>query len=363
MDDLPDQSSIDQIPIEADQSHRWAWLDALEGVWSHSVFQWSVWGICVIAEIWWWFRTPSPGKAGIFLAVAAAIMSALGENLKGLAKFCWVLMLFAFLMVEYRAINQDRANSQKQFTEAFGNLSQQADNNFKETLRQSNENLKQIIQDEHTNFGNVLVSQQKGFLSTLDHIVKNDQRENERFSGVLAEQQKLFQQETNVDAYLRGRLIPANDLTPGNACSRWGGNPGNGAIVAIAGENAAIVKNFPYTALKVKNSEVGVDKSPSGGVSLRVDMRDANGDIIIKLDENGVRGDGSLVPLRPDRSTVLLEDRKGHEVFRARYLNENAFEFSGHIIADGGLYDVTNPSGRGHIRGLCGVGVSLIHLE
>ena len=58
-------------------------------------------------------------------------MSALGENLKGLAKFCWVLMLFAFLMVESRAINQDRANSQKQFTEAFGNLSQQADNNFK----------------------------------------------------------------------------------------------------------------------------------------------------------------------------------------------------------------------------------------
>lgn len=32
------------------------------------------------------------------------------ERLSGLEKFCWMITLFAFLYIEFRAINKDRAD-------------------------------------------------------------------------------------------------------------------------------------------------------------------------------------------------------------------------------------------------------------
>jgi hypothetical protein len=64
--------------------------------------------------IFWLFRIPSPGKAVTAMAVAAAVMTLRGE-IGGFEKFCWLTLLFIFLIVEIRAIDKDRQEHEEKF--------------------------------------------------------------------------------------------------------------------------------------------------------------------------------------------------------------------------------------------------------
>jgi hypothetical protein len=155
----------------------------------------------------------------MLLAVAAAIMSARAENLKGIAMGVWILLLFGFLAVEYRAIDKDKVDAQKILTDSFAKITEQENANLKTTLDQSNANLKQILIDEHSSFATLLGDQQKHFATTLNQIVANDQNENRRFAELIAEQQQLFTQQQEFGEFLTGHLVPGDAQTPANICS------------------------------------------------------------------------------------------------------------------------------------------------
>jgi len=60
-------------------------------------------------------------------------------------------------------------------------------------------------------------------------------------------------------------------------------------------------------------------------------MRDTSNRIIARLDKNGfvVNNAYTLFMLRPDNSTVIIEDQFGKEVLNARFLNPGAFKLTG----------------------------------
>jgi hypothetical protein len=60
---------------------------------------------------WFSFDIPSVGKGGIFLAVGATLMPLFWNKTREAGQMTWILMLFLFLSVEYRAINKEQANN------------------------------------------------------------------------------------------------------------------------------------------------------------------------------------------------------------------------------------------------------------
>lgn len=328
----------------APPKQRWQILRILDLAWNNRLFAWLVWLTCAVWGAYWWLHIPSPGKAAIFLAVAAAIMSALGENLKVLAKLCWVLMMFGLLAVEYQAINKDRKESQEQLTAHFEALSKQADENLKATLKSSNDNLKTILEDEHKSFSNILSDQQRGFINTVNQIVKNDQNENKRFAELLSEQQNLFSKQLELAATLNGRLLPAGDPTPSNACEGSNMPSLPGQMTVIMPHSAFVNNQFSHTILEVNDkSIIGIKHQADGSLALLVNMTLEDGRVVFKLDESGVRAINGLFLLRPDKSTVLVEDPAGGELFRARYINSGAFSIEGKAIAEGREYKLDKP--------------------
>jgi hypothetical protein len=76
-----------------------------------------IFGALILVAYWKFFSVPSPGKAVAALALAAAVMT-LRQDLSGFEKLSWMVALFAFLYVEIRAIDQDRADSDRKLIQA-----------------------------------------------------------------------------------------------------------------------------------------------------------------------------------------------------------------------------------------------------
>jgi hypothetical protein len=62
-------------------------------------------------------QVPSPGKAVTVLAVAAAVMTVMGE-MKGNEKLAWILILFGFLSVEVVSIDVERKAHEREQQQA-----------------------------------------------------------------------------------------------------------------------------------------------------------------------------------------------------------------------------------------------------
>ena len=60
--------------------------------------------------IWWWYRLPSPGYAIGVVALLAAVMSMQGDTRRW-QKALWMLLIGAFVILEFRAIDKDRADA------------------------------------------------------------------------------------------------------------------------------------------------------------------------------------------------------------------------------------------------------------
>jgi hypothetical protein len=78
-------------------------------IWKSHYFGWALISCSGLGYLYWSSHVPSPGEAVAALAVLAAIMTFRGE-IGGLEKFFWMLVLFAFLFMELRAIDKDRAD-------------------------------------------------------------------------------------------------------------------------------------------------------------------------------------------------------------------------------------------------------------
>lgn len=108
--------------------------------------------LLIVLLAFWGIKTPSPGEAVAVLAVAAAVMTVLGE-MKGKEKVAWLLLLFGFLWVELTSIKVERkaqddiqkearAEQLKHFGEIGDGIKQsiaESDRNFNATMGKSNQ--------------------------------------------------------------------------------------------------------------------------------------------------------------------------------------------------------------------------------
>jgi hypothetical protein len=82
-------------------------------MWRKSWFGYFLVVIAVAFAVWWYFRVPPPGYSVTAMGVAAGIM-ALRAEISGREKWLWTLILFAFALVEIRAISHDRTVHDKE---------------------------------------------------------------------------------------------------------------------------------------------------------------------------------------------------------------------------------------------------------
>lgn len=85
-----------------------AWL---KPYWEHSVTSWVLGLIAAITAICFLHRSPVPGVSIAVLGVVAAVMSI--RTLSTFEKFGWMLIVFALLYAEIRAIRVDRTEANK----------------------------------------------------------------------------------------------------------------------------------------------------------------------------------------------------------------------------------------------------------
>jgi hypothetical protein len=284
------------------------------------------WGIGL-----WWFpcsHLPNVGKGGILLAVGATLMPVFWERVGIVAKMPWIAMLFLLLGVEYRAIDKDKRDSTDYLT-----------SNFNKILDKENTNLENVLDQEHKNLQDILDSQQSDFTRMLGQILQQERQQAQEFNTVLAKEQRLFERQQEVSEFLTDKLIPASDPTPANTCHD--AYPDDVFVFFGSNGNASFTDKFPHTILQVRGRKIiSIDRTENNSLTLSVDIRDSSNRIIARLNREGfaVSHNYDWYLLRPDESTVVVEDEYGNDVVRARFLNPRAFSVSGRYYDQGNVH-------------------------
>jgi hypothetical protein len=116
-----------------------------------------------------------------------------------------------------------------------------------------------------------------------------------------------------------GVLIPAGEKDPKISCDSMATESD---LVVQIGSNAVIVHSFPRVVLWFRHLPViMVDRKPEG-VSVSVVVYDENGDMVFRAIDNmrQMNGDTMVSFVRPNYSTTIVNDTRGHDLMRL-YLN------------------------------------------
>jgi len=285
--------------------------------------------------IWWMFSLPTVGKGGIFLAVGATLMPLFWEKIGAAGKMSWIAMLFLLLSVEYRAIDKehtDYASDQKA-------TRKEERDSFDDLLKTQQAGVQSILDQQTRSVQGILDQEQKHFEKMLSNAVGAQQQEKKAFTnllvqheGLLAKQQDMYSAQQEFSEALAGRLVPASDPTPSNACTKQGLAPKKDDVMVILGNNASIVNRFPHPVVQINGHDaVSLDRNPATGtIALGIDSRDPKGGIAFRMDKNGtVVRDAKLFALHPNKSTFLIQDEYGEDVLTAQFLNPHTFRITG----------------------------------
>jgi hypothetical protein len=202
----------------------------------------------------------------------------------------------------------------------------------------------------------VLRNQQTAFTETIAKLSAAQREQTRQFGELLATEEQLFDREEQVSEFLNGRLLPSAEVTPPNACTESlashllpvGADP----VTIIYGKNAAAVTTFPHTILGVDDkSLLSVDRLASGSLALFLEIQDTFNRVIVRLDKNGfiVNNNYSFYLLRPDKSTVTIDNQFGEQVLNARFLNPRTFVVSGTIEYGNSKISIDSPFRKDNI--------------
>lgn len=128
-----------------------------EQVWEHKRVGFVLVLAGAVLSAYWLFRIPAPGYSVTVMGVAAALMAA-RTKATGYEKAGWMLLMFALLFVELRAIRKDRLGSEAKQAQAEKDLKQnfsdigegikvsiaESDRNFAATMGKTNQVLENI---------------------------------------------------------------------------------------------------------------------------------------------------------------------------------------------------------------------------
>lgn len=82
----------------------------MEDVWKQPRFGYALITAAFATFIWWCFHVPPPGYSVTIMGVAAGLMTA--RKMRPTEKTFWVIILFAFAVLEFKAIRHDRSEAE-----------------------------------------------------------------------------------------------------------------------------------------------------------------------------------------------------------------------------------------------------------
>ncbi len=189
----------------------------------------------------------------------------------------------------------------------------------------------------------------KQTLSALNDSHEQDERE---FAGIIDQEKEVLKSQQEISEQFAGRLVPGDTPTPANACDHLMQDPRtpilpNTTTLLYPEDSAALTDRLPSSIIEIgKTPVVAFDQKPhSPEIYISVDFRDVKNRILVRVNKNGmVDRTPELSVLRPDKSTLLIEDGFGQEFFRAEFLNPHAFQISGRIVYCGKSIEIKNLS-------------------
>jgi hypothetical protein len=280
---------------------------------------------------WWCFHLPTAGKAGLALAIGATLMPLIWEKVGVACRMAWIAMLFVFLFVEYKAIDQDKAESARELQ-----------NEFKRLSDQSNANLRTILEDEHKSFTGLLKEQQNSFTTTLRTIVAAQHQDERQFSVLLKQQRELFDHQQEMIESLNGHLLPGDEPMP--SFEALGCERDRQIVPGIENAYFVVIGNLTLPILKFPSSPIEfggyreiftLTKDPNGVLGLVLDFRSKDGSIIVKFDDTGFEVSPFYFKRHPNKSTLIVTDLHGIEVLKVVYANKHLLRFNSRLIVDG----------------------------
>src|ERR1700692_2140949 len=150
-----------------------------------------------------------------------------------------------------------------------------------------------------------------------------------------------------------GHLMPGDKETPSLVslgCDKWVLAGDNTYLISV-GETTFMVTKFPYVPLGFsdfnpppnwkfkgigKYSEViSISKSADGLLVLTLDLRNADGSLMARFDEDGFEVGNGFKGRHPNKSTLIIEDSHGARVLKVAYMNKTYLSIEGSIVVDG----------------------------
>ena len=135
-----------------------------------------------------------------------------------------------------------------------------------------------------------------------------------------------------------GDLIAGNDPMPSNPC-REPIIPTPSAVVVFYGKSAAWADRFPFAAIKIHGETILAFHKRDDGVAIDAIVKGSDGRLIAKISKNAyvVNRNNTLRMIRPDRSTLIVEDERGRQALNVRHLNRRAVKITGLLYYGPGL--------------------------
>jgi len=278
--------------------------------------------LCVAFACYFWQYLPTPGIAIAFAGFVAVLMS-LQPEMAGWQKAIWLVLIVGLTVIEIRAITRDREENDAQ----QARILEEQRNSFKVILDTTRDSFERMLKQQQTDFD----ESQENYSKTMTALL-NSQRTSEREFGKMLDSVKgVFDRQEQLARSMSGELIPASDPMPTHNCESLNSDE---SILIMAG-NAYPVRVFPYTVLQVRGRRaIVLDRSPNGVMTAVLDLRDAQGRIIVRLNNQGytINRNAILGVRTPDRSTLLVDDEFGNEILNLRVLNTRAVSIRGTLI-------------------------------
>jgi hypothetical protein len=131
-------------------------------------------------------NVPSPGKAIAILGAAAVLMAVRGELMGHPEKIIWMLLVFALLYIEIRAIDKDRTDNQNQ----------QASMRTEETR-----NFDKILENNRLGIAAILEGQRVKFEATMQQFATSQSHTERQFAATMSEFKEITKTETGGDSF------------------------------------------------------------------------------------------------------------------------------------------------------------------
>jgi hypothetical protein len=291
-----------------------------------------------LAVTWasWHFSVPAPGKAVTVMGIAAALMALRGE-LRPLEKAAWTILLVAFLVLEFEAIDADRAKH--------------------------DEEQRQGLADARAKFAAILRNQQAGFAETLKELVGSQREERNHFASVIGQGTKLFAHQQELAEGLTETLTAASDEMPTTICTK---DMDKDDLLILVGTNAYVTHRFPHTILEIGNNRVlAIDRTADKKIDIIADIRGPDGKLMARLGGGKiVVNRNNILAVRKEPNSIVIEDQYGREVLNARYLNQRSFRIDGLLYYGGHPVQLSQPISPSVLTGSCMMHSNVdIHLQ